>query len=395
MKFPKPFFLLLFLLAAAAFMVAGVAHPAPAQPEITLIKTPDGGIQPQVVVDRRGVTRMIYFKGNASAGDIEYVRREPGSARFSSPLRVNSQAGSAVAIGTVRGPQMAIGRDGRVYVIWFGSGAAKPRGPGGGTPVLFSRLNDAGTAFTPQRNLMQYTKGVDGGLSIAADRHGDVYAVWHAMGKTPGEANRRVYLARSTDGGRTFAREVPVSPAGLGACGCCGMKAFVDARGTLFILYRAAAEGIHRDMTMLISRNQGRSFSATDLSRWRLNACPMSTAGLSEGAGEVLAAWERAGEVYFDEINPRTLLPSAAFAAPGSPADWKHPAVAANARGQVLLAWTEGTAWMKGGSVAWQLFEPAAGRARPVGKEGRAAGVPVWGMPAVFAGPGGNFTIVY
>lgn len=407
MKYPKLIFALFFLLATSIFTVAGNVHStsAPAMPQITLMRTPGGGIQPQVVVDRRGAVRMIYFTGNASAGNIEYVQRKPGAARFSPPLRVNSQPGSAVAIGTVRGPQMALGRDGRVYVIWFGSGAAQPRGPGGGTPVLFSRLNDAGTAFTPQRNLMQYTKGVDGGLSIAAGSRGNVYAVWHAMGKTSGEAHRRVYLARSTDGGKTFAREVPVSPAGLGACGCCGMKAFVDGSGTLFILYRAAAEGIHRDMTMLISRDQGRSFSATDVSRWRLNACPMTTADLSQsrgqsqsqgkGAGRVLAAWERAGEVYFDEVNPQTLIPSAAFAAPGNAPDRKHPAVAANSRGQVLLAWTEGTAWLKGGSLAWQLFDSASGRALPVGKEGRAPGVPAWGLPAVFAGPGGGFTIVY
>lgn len=401
MKYAKFYFALLLLLAAVPFIAAGIARStsAAAMPGITLMRTPDGGIQPQVVVDRRGVVHMIYFKGNASAGDIEYVRREPGAARFSPPLRVNSQSGSAVAIGTVRGPQMAVGRDGRVYVIWFGSSAAEPRGPGGGTPVLFSRLNDKGTAFTPQRSLMQYTKGVDGGLSIAADNRGDVYAVWHAMGKTPGEAHRRVYLARSTDNGEIFAREVPVSPAGLGACGCCGMKAFVDGSGTLFIIYRAAAEGIHRDMTMLISRDQGRTFRNTDLSRWRLNACPMTTADLNQsqgqGAGRVLAAWERAGEVYFDEINPQTLLPSLEFAAPDNAPDRKHPAVAANARGQVLLAWTEGTGWLKGGSLAWQLFDPTSGRALPVGKEGHAPGVPVWGLPSVFVGSGGGFTIVY
>lgn len=386
-----------FILLAVAALIGSViayskASPALPLPKILLMRTPDGGIQPQTALDRRGVLRMIYFKGNASAGDIEYVERQPGATGFSAPIRVNSQPGSAVAIGTVRGPQMALGSNGRVYVIWFGSSQAKPRGPDGGTPVLFSRLNDAGTAFTPQRNLMQYTKNVDGGLSIAADRRGNVYAVWHAKGKVSGEAHRRVYLARSTDDGKTFAREAPVSPAALGACGCCGMRAFVDENGTLFVLYRAAAENIHRDMTLLTSTDQGRSFRAEDLSTWKLNACPMSTADLNEGGGQVLAAWEKAGEVYFDRISPRTLSPSTALAAPGSPVDWKHPAVAENARGQALLVWTEGTAWMKGGSIAWQLFNPDG---RPMSQKGHAPGVPVWGMPSVFTNAQGNFTIVY
>src|SRR6266576_2523652 len=74
----------------------------------------------------------------------------------------------------------------------------------------------------------------------------------------------------------TFAREVPISPPALGACGCCGMRAFADERGTLFILYRAAAENIHRDMTLLISTNQGVTFHDTTVGPWELNACPMS-----------------------------------------------------------------------------------------------------------------------
>ena len=219
--------------------------------QITLLRTPHEGIQPQTVLDRNGVLHMIYFKGDASAGDIEYVRRSADRKHFSQPIRVNSEPESAVAIGTVRGPQIALGRNGRVYVIWFGSRERSGNAPDT-MPVFFSRLNNSGKAFEPQRNLMQYAKGGDGGLSIAADTLGDVYAVWHAMGAEPGEGHRRVYLARSADDGRTFAREVPISPPALGACGCCGMRAFADERGTLFVLYRAAAESVHRDMTLLI-----------------------------------------------------------------------------------------------------------------------------------------------
>ncbi|MEJ2007724.1 MAG: sialidase family protein [Acidobacteriota bacterium] len=376
---------------AASFIYSGTAR-APQVPHVNLMRAPGGGIQPQTAVDSHGVLHMIYFTGDASAGNIEYVERAPGAKAFSNPIRVNSQQGSALAVGTVRGPQMALGRNGRVDVVWFGSAKAKPRGPDGSTPLLFSRLNASGTAFENQRNLVRYAKGLDGGLSVAADGKGDVYVVWHGTGKIPGEAHRRVYLARSTNGGRTFAREVPVSPAALGACGCCGMRAFVDRQGALFVLYRAAAEGIHRNMTLLVSTDLGRTFRSTNVSNWRLNACPMSTDYLSEGGRHVLAAWEKAGEVYFDKINPRTFQLSSRIAAPGRNSDRKHPAVAADSRGDILLAWTEGTGWKKGGSLAWQLFGPSG---QPIGAEGHAPGVPVWDMPSVFTGPHGNFTVVY
>jgi hypothetical protein len=360
-------------------------------PQITLLRTPHEGIQPQTVLDRDGVLHMIYFTGDAPAGDIEYVWRKLDGKDFSEPIRVNSEPKSAVAIGTVRGPQIAVGRNGRVYVIWFGSRAHSGE-PSDTMPVFFSRLNNSRKAFEPQRNLMQFAKGGDGGLSVAADQLADVYAVWHAMGAEPGESHRRVYLARSTDDGKTFAREVPISPPTLGACGCCGMRAFADKRGTLLVLYRAAAESVHRDMTLLISTDQGVTFHDTVVGPWELNACPMSTAYLSEGDKRVLAAWETAGQVYVDSVEPVSLKVTAPIAPPGESHNRKHPAVAANVNGQVLMVWTEGTGWSRGGSLAWQLFDNAG---NPVTAEGHAPGVPVWGLPSVFADRKGNFTIVY
>jgi hypothetical protein len=381
--------------AAGAIALASGANTnaiANKVPEIMAVHVPDGGIQPQTAVDRAGVLHMIYFKGDPSAGDIEYVERKPGATNFSAPIRVNTQSGSAMAVGAVRGPQMALGRDGEIFVVWMGSKNATPKGPKGADPILFSRLDASGKAFEPQRNLMQYATGINGGLSVAADQHGDVYAMWHAMGATPGEANRRVYVARSIDNGKTFARENPVSPAALGACGCCGMRGFVDDRGTLYILYRAAGDNVHRDMTLLVSNDHAKTFRATTIAPWKLDACPMTTNYLSEADGRVFAAWETMGQVYFDEINPRSFVLSAAFSAPGDAQDRKHPAVAANSRGQVLLAWTEGTAWSRGGSLAWQLYDEAG---KPIGTEGHADGVPVWGLPSVVAQRNGGFVLFY
>ncbi len=386
---------LVLTLAAGAVVIGGGANntaSVAALPKIKAVHVPDGGIQPQTVMDRDGVLHMVYFKGDPSAGDAEYVERKPGEADFSAPIRVNSQPGSVLGVGTVRGPQMAIGRDGEVFVVWMGSKDAKPTGPKGAVPILFSRFDASRKAFEPQRTLMQWATGVNGGLSVASDQAGNVYAMWHATGATPGEANRRVYVAHSTDNGKTFGRESAVSPAPLGACGCCGMRGFVDDHGTLYILYRAAGESVHRDMTLLVSTDHAKTFRATTVAPWKLDACPMSTNYLSEADGRVFAAWETAGQVYFDEINPRTFALSASFSAPGDAQDRKHPAVAANSGGQVLLAWTEGTAWSKGGSLAWQLYDEAG---KPVGAEGHADGVPVWGLPSVVPERDGNFTVLY
>jgi len=50
------------------------------------------------MLDRDGVLHMIYFKGDASAGDIEYVWRKASGEDFSPPIRVNSEPEGAVAV---------------------------------------------------------------------------------------------------------------------------------------------------------------------------------------------------------------------------------------------------------------------------------------------------------
>lgn len=360
--------------------------------EVDLLRTPDGGIQPQAATDEKGVLHLIYFKGSPEAGNIFYARREPGSGHFSAPIQVNSEPDSAIAIGSVRGAQLAVGKGGRVHVAWLGSSKAVPKGPSGAAPMVYTRLNDQGTAFEPQRNVMQFAVGLDGGGSLAADRFGDVYVAWHAGAGESGETHRRVWVARSTDEGRTFSREAPAFPEPTGACGCCGMRAFADQNGMVYILYRAAAQSIHRDMYLLVSEDRARDFSGSDIAPWELNACPMSTASIGEGGAGVIASWETAGQVYYAKVDPTTLKAQPAVSAPGDTGKRKHPAVTANSRGETLLVWTEGTGWQQGGSVAWQVFDQMG---RPTREKGYADGVPVWGMATAFARPDGGFTIVY
>src|SRR5688572_7015298 len=118
---------------------------------------------------------------------------------------------------------MAVGAKARIHVAWNGS---KPltNTSHKGAPMYYARLNDDGTAFEPERDVMRFTGDLDGGGSVAADTKGNVYVVWHAHAPDApaGEAGRAVYMAKSTDDGATFAREVAVNPQPTGTCGCCG-----------------------------------------------------------------------------------------------------------------------------------------------------------------------------
>lgn len=372
---------------------------AAAEPEVRLLRTPNQGIQPQAVVDARGVVYLIDYKGDAAAGDVYYMRSDDGGVTFSKPMRVNSRPGSAVAMGTIRGPHMALGRNGRVHVSWNGSATTAPPGDQThfATPMFYSRINDTRTAFEPQRNLMTETGALDGGGSVAANSAGNVYVVWHGLhqGEPTGEKHRGVWIARSSDDGETFSPERRADDQAMGACGCCGMAAAVDREGRLLLMYRTAPRIDERDMRLLVSRDHGRTFHGMPIDPWKSAQCPMSTSAISLGRTHTWIAWETEQHVYMRRINPVDLdgPPHEVRIAAPSRRNAKHPSLAVNDQGQVLLVWTEGTGWNRGGAVAWQVYDADG---KPIaGCSGRVDGLPVWSYATAFARPGHSFAIVY
>jgi len=360
---------------------------------VTTIRVPNGGIQPQVQTDSRGRVHMIYFTGDPLRGDVYYVRSDDGGSSFIAPLRVNSQPRSAIAIGTVRGPHLAVGKGDRPHVAWMGSDRAQPKAEGKAIPMLYSRLNDAGDGFEAQRNVIHQHVGLDGGGSVAADSDGNVYLAWHAPDRGNDEADRRVWIVRSHDNGKTFDAETAALPLQTGACGCCGMNIAASRKGQVYVLFRSAKQMVNRDIYLLASKDQGRTFEVLSTDPLKIGICVMSTAGFAAAGDGVVAAWETQNQIRVMRLDGAESGVANIISPPGRGGDRKHPCVAANARGEFIVAWAEGTGWNKGGSVAWQVFD---NQGRPeAGRFGRADGLPAWDAPAAFAGPDDSFRIVF
>jgi hypothetical protein len=319
---------------------------------------------------RDGIVHLIYFNGDEKHGDIFYVRSDDGE-KFTKPERVNSEPGSALAVGAVRGAQLSVGKSGRVHVVWNGS-----RGN-----ALFYARSDA-DHFDSQRNLAEKHSNVDGGGAVVADRDGNVYVVWHAPAEKNGEeASRTVWLAKSEDEGKNFKSEISISQ-DTGACGCCALAASVDDDGKISVLYRSATRMVHRDIYLLTSIDHAKTFQSDKIDEWNIGQCVMSTASIAGFA----VAFESHGQIVL-KLSDKTLQ------APGEGKNRKHPALATNSHGETLLAWTEGTSWNKGGAIAWRVFDSAG---KPLGEtNGHGDNLPVWGWAAAFAKPDGSFVVVY
>jgi hypothetical protein len=367
---------------------------------VTTVRVPYGGLQPQATL-AGGVLHLLYYSGDPASGDLFYVRSTDLGATFSPPVRVNSQPGSALALGTIRGGQLAIGREGRAHVVWNGSDNALPRGlpsiGGGrpGAPLLYSRSSPDGRTFEPQRNLMRRSTTLDGGGSIAAGPDGPVLAVWHGNAADDGDGNettRRVWIARSYDDGAVFSDEEPAWTEPTGACGCCGLQALATPGG-LHLLYRSAVELTSRDVYHVFvpaadpSRPHGSRVHA-----WRIGACPLTSMSLSASGSRVVGSWETDGQVFFEDLDEGTARTPAVVRAPGDAAGRKHPRVVAGPDGETLLVWTEKTGWARGGALAWQVFDRTG---TPSGAHGTLPGIPAWSFAAAVARPMGGYLIIY
>jgi hypothetical protein len=363
-----------------ALLLLAAAIPAA---EVTTVRTPEGGIQPQAAAGPDGSIHLIWFHGTENAGDIAYAVRRPGEKDFGKSIPVSSQPGTAIAVGTIRGAQLALGKDGRAHVAWNAAD---------GKAMWYARLAADGASFEPQRNLLHWSGQLDGGGGVAADHAGHVMVAWAANAGAKGESGRAIYVASSSDDGATFTKEAAAWKQPTGACACCQTRAAFDAKGRALILYRAATNETGRDTWLLTAPAAGKPFTGVDLHPWQFPACPMSSYAIAADGEDSLLAWQTNDQIWFCRLDGKSGRTSPPQAAPGSASGRKHPTLAANAAGEFVLAWTEGTGWKKGGTLSWQLYGKDG---KPIGAAGRADGVPVWGLPTAVAQASGDFLIVY
>jgi hypothetical protein len=328
---------------------------------------------------------LVYFQGDPKQGDVCYVRSTTQPPDFSTPLRVNAQPGSAAIAGHAQGPQLAVDGQGKAHVVWIGAGGA------GEAAVFYARPNQDGNGFEAPRQLAKGAAGSLGGAAVAVGNSA-VFVFWHAPGpRAPGEGGRRVWLAQSLDGGKTFAAARPISPAASAVCADSAMCALLTHPHMPVLLYRAAIDGAHRNLQLLYEDARAFGFREVTVQAWKAETCPPATAALVNAPSDYLAAWETGGQIYFTRIPHHTANVARILTAPGAGGNRTRPAIANNGR-ETALVWVETPAKGQPPSLRWQLFSPAD-LATPA--QGELVGVPAGSHAAVVPYPTGQFLIIY
>ena len=326
--------------------------------QVLIEATPDSGLQPRLVNDDEGGLHLLYFKKRLQArsareGHLYYREFSQEGKRFGDPIRVSSEAYNLQTFSIARA-SMAIDGVGRIHVVWY-----LPQK----NLYYYARSDVDRQIFEAQRSMVTtFADGIDAGADIAAMGQ-NVALVWGA-GDLANEKERTVYMRISTDSGESFSPELPVGDSRLGACACCSLAAEFTGLDQLAIAYRSAINGTGRHMQVLnLSANQGK-FSNVEflhseyepmqtMREWTMSACPLSTNDIvrSQGGKSWVAFETKARTIY-------KLLGAGLEVSAGEPAKatrQKNPTIAANSRGEKLVAWGEAISHSKGGELQVKL----------------------------------------
>lgn len=360
---------------------AGLATAA----EIEIIRLPDGAMQPRTAVGAAGVTQLVFLTGQPAASDVQ-IATLTKDGKLNNIKQVNTHGTQAVAMGTVRGPTIATGVSGIRHVLWSGKNGTAAGGKG--SALFYSRM-DAYFNASPPKDMMGATVALDGGAAVTSDGKSKVWIVWHAALKAgSGEAERRVFICQSNDDGLTFGQ--PWTPKGetFGVCACCGIAAAVNAKGSLAIWYRTAIAGSGRGARLIElavgadANTQPKLLAQDD---WQLATCPMTTAECCATTQGTVVQWVR-------EFQLQSWSNDAVAAATGQRGAVKnHPRAVANAQGEELRTWVEGSGWNKAGVIRWQVF---ARDGRPLQLQGGAPAT-LWSYAAPVLLPDGRWGVIF
>lgn len=353
--------------------------------EIEMIRLPVGAMQPRTAIDIAGSTQVVFLTGQPAASDVQAAALTK-AGKLDNIIKVNTPGTQAVAMGTVRGPAIATGVSGIRHVLWSGKNGTAAAGKG--SALFYARI-DAYFKPSPPKDMMGTTEALDGGAAVTSDGKGKVWIVWHAAVKAgKGEADRRVFIRQSNDDGLTFGQ--PWTPKGeaFGVCACCGIAAVVDAKGALAVWYRTATAGTGRGARLIeLPAGANASTEPKLLAKddWQLAACPMTTAECRAEAEHTSVQWVR-------EFQLQSWSDNVMADANGKKGAVKnHPRAVANAQGEELRTWVEGSGWNKAGVIHWQVF---AHDGRPLELQGSAPSA-LWSYAAPVLLPDGRWGVIF
>ena len=256
-----------------------IHNSLPAQVSIEPVITIAKGQVPSVVKDRGNLIHIVYGTGDS----IMYVSGKDGKT-FTSPSLVSVLPG--LFSFAMRGPQVAVTSHGLVITACTKEGNI----------YAFNKLAKGQWSKPVILNEVP-ASAKEGLMALSADGN-NVFATWLSVNEPKGQ---KLLGIRSADGGKTWSKNLLVySSPDKSVCECCKPSTIVKSN-KVYVMFRNWLNG-NRDLYIATSTNGGKTFQgASKLGQgsWKLSGCPMDGGGLAVSqSGIVHTVWRRESIIY-------------------------------------------------------------------------------------------------
>ena len=295
------------------------------------------------IIDDEGRIYIGWVKEEGNKNSIYIASSTDGGKTFSDKVRVNGDADMPSGIN--HAPTMALGIKGELYIAWTISRIDGEFS----SDIKFSRSLNKGKSFEPAIIVNDDNLSVSHGFeSMAVADDSSIYIAW-LDGREKKEGVSSTYIAKSTDNGKTFEKNVRVDG---NSCPCCRTAVTVAHDGTVYVSWRKVFKGDIREIVMAKSTDRGKSFSESVVvgnDKWVITGCPHRGPSMSSDKDGILyVVWYTEGEtgspaIYIANSKDggksfsKKMLPFSNWVFPD------HPVMTLNRDGKPLIAWEETT----------------------------------------------------
>lgn len=244
--------------------------------------------QPQLAIDESGTIHVVFGQKNV----VYYSQSRDGGKSFCEAVPLPET--SVMVLGMRRGPRIAATSN-NICISFVGG----KQGKGKDGDVLAFNSIDGGQNWNGPVAVNEVTgSGREGLHAMAAGPSGAMCCVWLDLRDQKNRNLRRSVKGRWKGWGQNVC--VYRSPDGS-VCECCHPSVAYDASGGVHVMWRNSLAGA-RDMYVASSSDGGRTFSPAKklgTGTWPLKACPMDGGYLAASPkGEIFAAWRRDSDVF-------------------------------------------------------------------------------------------------
>lgn len=212
---------------------------------------------------------------------------------FADRMKVNDVTGEVYDHGENSPLLLTSPDESFLYAVWNGRDPKNPEAGG----IRFSRSGSMRIAWSPAVTVNDDPKPASRGFQTAAVApDGTIYVAWldgrdgraTTEGATGGTTS--LYMTRSSDGGKTWAKNVRV---GRNVCPCC-RPSFAFVGGKVLVAWRYVEKGDIRDIYVASSEDKGATWGAAApvfKDGWKIKGCPHVGPAMAVMNGKLYVTW--------------------------------------------------------------------------------------------------------